>query len=188
MVITEMAEQVCRKILERLNAAGVETKQISFQEMQDRNVGALSRPVVNISINSATFNKITLTTYKCILGLILYLMISDLRGEEQRRFQILNLIEAIVNALFLRKLGLELQNPLMPLSFANVTDEKYASAGYQLYELRFSCSFNYTKETVWDDVEDLGLLETIVTNYFLQDPKDDGVADATGKITLVGIS
>ena len=183
-VIANMSEKICRAVLNELNVSGVETKQLSFQEMQDRNVGALARPAVNISINSATFKKITLTTYKCVTGLTLYLMVSDLRGEAQRRFAILSLIEAMIDALFLKKLGLELQDPLLPLGFANVTDEKYAGAGYQLYELKFSTSFNFEKDP---DVSDEGLLRTIVTQYFLQDPSDDGVYDTSGEISLVGV-
>lgn len=187
-VIADMCEKICRAVLSELNAAGVETKQIAFQEMQDRNVGALVRPAVNISINSAVFKKITLTTYKCITGLTLYLMVSDpgVEGEERARFMVLSLIEAMIDALFLKKLGLELelQDPLLPLGFNNVTDEKYAGAGYQLYELKFSTSFNFEKDP---DADDEGLLASIVTGYFLQDPIDDGVADLQGSIAMVGV-
>lgn len=185
-VIAEMSEKVCRAVLNELNASGVETKQLSFQQMRDRKIGALSRPAINISINSATFKKITLTTYKCVTGLTLYLMVSNLslRYEEQGRFIILRLLEAIIDALFLKKLGLELQDPLLPLGFNNVTDEDYAGRGYQLYELKFSTSFNFEKDP---DVSDEGLLRTIVTQYFLQDPSDDGVYDTSGEISLVGV-
>jgi len=188
--VSEMTENVCRSILNKLQSSGIETRQLAFQEMLDRNVGALQRPAINISVNSARFQKITLYDYRCFLELTLYLMASDLNlnGEEKRRFIIHNLIEGITDSLFLKKLGLELQDPITPMSFANVTDERFSSAGYIIYELKFSTSFNFEKDASnSDEMSDDGVINSIVTDFYLQDPSDDGISDSTSSLTLDGV-
>lgn len=185
--LPEMASKVCDGILKKLNSAGIETSQLDFQQLQDRKVGALSRPAVNISVNNATYKKITLTTYKTFMTVTVFLMVTELRGEKERRFMVLNLVEAINNALLLEKLGLELQDPLIPLSFDNVTDAAFAGAGYQIYQLKFTCSYNTTKipDTTFGDDDDLGILKRIVMSYYLH--PDDGIADSDGSMDFTYI-
>jgi len=178
-----MLADVSLKILDKLNAAGIQTNQIDFNEIVDRQVGALERPAVNISINHSTFQKVTMNKYKSVFIVSLYLLVQDVAGEKERRFKVYDLIEAIVNSLLLQDLGLDLQDHLRPQSYNNVTDKKFSDAGYAIYQLDFLASFNFRKETS-DDEKDLGALRTIVSDYFLQDPKDDGVSDGQTIITL----
>jgi len=181
ILVEEMGKRISTEILFKLKSAGIQTDDIDFQEIQDRNVGALQRPVANISINSGAFTKVTLTTYKQAIIVSVFLMVQELRGEYARRFMIYELVTQIAKVLLLEKLGLPLQDPLIPRSFNNVTDSKFADGGYIIYQLDFSCSFNIEKEPE----EDLGLLKLIVNQYFLQDPTDDGVLDAEGRVDLV---
>lgn len=178
-----IASRLSTAISERLNSAGIETIQLDFKQLQDRTVGAFSRPAINISINQSTYQRVTFTTYKAILVVTLFLLVSNQRGEKERRYQILDLIEAIVDALLLEKLGLELQDPLTPQSMDNVTDIEFAGAGYQIYQLKFSCSHNFTK--IPGNEKDLGKLKKIVADYFLQ--PDDGIKDASSEILLTGL-
>lgn len=179
-----IASRLSTAISEKLNSAGIETVQIDFEQLQIRQVGALSRPAINISINQATYQKVTMSSYKATLIVTLYLFVANLRKERDRRFMILDLLEAIVDALLLEKLGLPLQDPLTPQSFDNVTDLTSAGAGQQIYQLKFSCSHNFTK--VPDSEKDLGRLKKIVVDYFLH-PNDDGIKDASSEISLTGV-
>ena len=179
----KMLKDICLEILNRLEYKGLQTSKISFDELVDKKVGALSRPAVNISINSSTFKKVTMQTYKAIPVISLFIMVQDLSNEESRRFQIYDLLEEIVNYLILQNLGLELQDDLLLQGWTNVTDEKYAGAGYQVYQINFTCSFNFTKES---DEDDWGEFESIKTEYYLN-PNDDGVCDQEGLIDLAEI-
>jgi hypothetical protein len=183
ILVEEMGERVSNGILNKLKSAGLKVDQIDFNELVDRNTGALERPVVNISINAGAFQKVTLTTYKQSVIVSLFIMIQHLGSEESRRFMSYRLVSAIAKVLLLEKLGLPLQDSLKPMSFNNVTDAKYGAAKYLIYQLDLSCSFNIHKDTE----KDLGELETIVNHYFLQDPVDDGVQDIEGLVTILGI-
>ena len=176
----EMKTEISNRILVKLKNAGILVKNVDFQAIRDRKVGALSQPAANISINSGTFQKVTLTTYKQAVIVSIFIMVQELRGEYARRFMIYELITSLAKVLLLEKLGLPLQDSLKPVGFNDVTDEKYSDAGYLIYQLNMACSFNIHK----DEEEDIGELESIVNHYFLQDPTDDGVQDAEGLVEL----
>jgi hypothetical protein len=184
-----MSSQIVEKISERLNSTGIEVMNISMQEFLNNQVGSLSRPAINISVNNGLISKVTQRTYKNNLSVTLILIVSDLRGnitgENIRRKKVLDLIDAVIMSLFRQKLDLELQDPLIPENYSNITDLEAASAGYLIYQINFSCSYNF--EYIPDDEKDLGYLKTIVCNYFLQDPSDDGKVDSSSQISLTGL-
>ncbi|HUU89245.1 MAG TPA: hypothetical protein VMX17_16035 [Candidatus Glassbacteria bacterium] len=157
-----MLAEISEKILEFLEDAGIETRQIDYKEIVDRQVGSLQRPAVNISINTGTFEKVTLVSRKLNLVVSLFLIIQNLSSEKNRRFDAYRLIETISTALFLVNLDLELQDLLKPAGFSNVTDNTFAGAGYQLFKIDFTCSYIVTKEE-----EDLGALRSLVNSYAL---------------------
>ena len=156
--------QISEGILTYLEDAGVETRQIDFKEITDRAVGSLQRPAVNISINSGSWSKITLTAKKVNCKIDLLLLVQNLKGEKERRNDVYNLMEAIGDALFIVSLDLELQDLVQPRAFTNVTDARFNDAGYILYTMEFSCSFVQEKTE-----EDLGILRSIVNNYIADD-------------------
>jgi hypothetical protein len=85
----------------------------------------------------------------------------------------------------LQDLGLNLQDHLRPLSFNNVTDKNFSDAGYSIYQINFLASYNFKKESPDDD--EAVALRTIVSDYFLQDPVDDGVSDGQTIVILNGV-
>ena len=174
-----MITDLSLKILDRLNAAGIQTNQIDFKEIVDRQVGALERPAVNISVNQSSFQKVTLTKYKAALTISLLLLIQDVGGERERRFKIYDLIEAIIGSLILQDFGLNLQDPIRPLAFNNVTDKMFSDAGYAIYQIDFYSSFIFEKEKAAED--DYGPLRTIVSDYFLP---GDGISDGQTIVTV----
>jgi hypothetical protein len=180
-----MITEISMKILDRLNSAGIQTKQIDFREMVGRQVGALDRPAVNIAVNQSTFTKVTMNKYKAALTISLFLMVQDVAGEKERRFKVYDLIDAIISTLILQDLGLNLQDHLRPLSFNNVTDKNFSDAGYSIYQINFFASYNFKKES--PDVDGAVALRTIVSDYFLQDPTDDGVSDGQTIVILNGV-
>lgn len=183
ILIEEMEEEISNRIFFWLRKkAGLKLSEISFNELVDRKVGALTQPVLNISINEGSFQKVTLTTYKKILIVSLFIMAQELRGEKARRLLTYQLITQIAMFLLLEDLELPLQDKLRPVSFANVTDDKFKDAGYLIYQLNMTCSYNIYKQTE----EDLGELESIMNYYYLQDPTDDGADDAQGLVELFG--
>lgn len=183
VLIETMDEEISNRILFQLREAGLKADSIQFNQLVDMKVGSLSKPAINISINTGNFQKVTLTTYKKICVVSIFIIVSDLRGEEKRRFAIYELLIGIAKILHLNKLDLPLQDPLKPVSYANVTDDRFMSAGLIVYELTMSCSYNIDFEAE----EDLGELESIYNYYFLQDPTDDGVSDIEGLVELFGV-
>lgn len=182
-----MIKELSLGILNKLNAAGLETQQISFQEIVDRQIGALERPAVNISINQSSFQKVTMTKYKAGLTVSLYIMIQNVGGEKERRFAIYDLIEAIISTLLLQDFGLCLQDPMRPQSFNNVSDKKFTDAGYSIYRINFFTSFIFVKEPS-EEEQDIGILKSIVSDYFLQDPTDDGISDGQTIVSFVTVN
>ncbi len=181
-----IGSKLSQAILDKMNAAGIETSDLDMKKLANQQVGALRRPAISIAIDNASYKKVTLTTYKTVLIVTLFLMVSNVgvKGEELNRKNILNLTEAIVDALLLEKLGLPLQDPLIPLSVTNLTGFPYSGAGYQVYELKFTCSHNF--EHIPDNEKDLGVLKKIVVDYFIH-PDDDGIKDASSEINLTGL-
>lgn len=153
-------QSISEAILSYLENAGIDTRQIDYKEIIDRSVGSLQRPAVNISISSGAWQKITLDTKKVNLNVSLLILVQNIKGEKERRFEIYALIEAIADALFIVSLDLELQDLLEPVSFTDVTDTRFADAGYQLMQMQFTCSYNYRQVQ-----EDEGILRTLVNSY-----------------------
>lgn len=169
-------------ILDKLNAGGLDTKHIDFEELLTGNIGSLAKPKINISINDGVFAKMTMWKRKCKPNVMLHLILQNMRGEEKRRFGILKLIESIINVIDNQDLGLNLQDNFKAQNFTNVTTDDYAEKGYILYKINFTCSFVY--DTPNADYDDIGELKLIMNNFFLQEPTDNGVADLTGQVDL----
>lgn len=158
-------------ILDRLKDRGLDVREIAFKDLIDGTLN-LTRPAANITFNNASAKKVTMYTWKYVTTISLLLVIQWLKagpvGDAQRKQQIYDLIEGISNYLSMQDFGLELETPLYPLGFNNITTMKLAKAGYQLYELRFWTAWNVTKEDMYPNSLDL---KTIVTEFTLE-PED----------------
>jgi len=155
-------------ILDNLKANGLDVREISFKDMIDGTLN-LTRPAVNITINQATVKQVTLYTYKYVATVSLIIIFQHLKGgyegEARRKEGIYKLIEAIANNLTLQKLGLELENPLIPTGFRNITTAEYAKGGYQLYQMQFWCSYNVDMK---NNDGDFGDISSILVDYWLK--------------------
>lgn len=184
-----MLSEIVQGILDKLKAEGLDVREIGFKDLVDRTIN-LTRPAVNCTINIGSWQKVTLYTYKCIADVSLIIIFQHLKGGPQgealRKEGVYKIIEGITQALFLQRLGLDLENPLFPKSFRNITTMEYAKAGYQLYELKMWCSFN----TTYSDKDDLGTLTSILAQYYLQPRDYTGMQGVTGPEAsdLIGVT
>lgn len=171
-----MISAICRKILDKLNTSGIDVQQTTLRDLVNRKVN-LRRPAANIAVNSATFTPITMTTYSVVLEISLIVVLQNLKSEEHARIEVYDILDSIIQAFLLTDLGLDLQDPLTPASFRNITDQKYAEAGFEIYQLNMRCAYNVTKES---DEEDWGILTSILTKYYLQPRGYTGMLGVTG--------
>ena len=84
-----------------------------------------------------------------------------------------------MQGLMLADLGLEI-TPMRPSRFANITDGEMREKDTMVYQIQFFTSYVMSRA----DDEDVTDLLRIGLNYYLQDPEDDGVADATDLVEL----
>lgn len=174
---------ISMNILDIMKHGGLQTEEIDFEEFLNSEVGTMVKPTVNISINSGVLSNVTQNSIKkCVPDIKLSLIVQDLSSEKGRRFEIYNLISKIIQILDKNDLNLDLQNPIDCKGFTNTTTDRYAEAGYIVFQIAMTCSFLYVSEI--KDYEDIGEMKTIVNNYYLQDPSDDGVADESGQVDL----
>ena len=161
--------KLAQAILDKMAAGGIETMDLDWKKILSGQVGALRRPAISVAIDQGTYKKITMTTYKAFVLVTLFLMVSNVsvRGEQMARRQVIDLVDAIVNVLLLEKLGLPLQDPLIPTTFSNITPLDKANAGYQIYQLQFTCSYNFTKIPDEEGGANAALLKKIVLDYYL---------------------
>ena len=141
-----MLQEISQAILSSLQDAGIDTREISYKEIVNRKVGALQRPAVCISISAGNWTKVTMDKSKLNLTVSLLLMVQNVNNEKKRRFDVYRLMESIATALFIVSLDLDLQDLLKPQSFSDITDNYYAGAGYQMFQMNFSCSYLYEQE------------------------------------------
>lgn len=172
-----MLSSICRAILDKLNTAGISVRHTELRGLVDRTVN-LSRPAVNIAINSAAFEQVTVNhVYKVTPEISLILLLQHLKGEERARLESQDILDSMMQALLLQDFGLELQDPMMPVSFRNITDQTYAESGFEMYEMIWRCSYNIEKTS---DEEDWGILTSMLAKYYLQPRTETGMQGITG--------
>lgn len=171
--------QIAEAITKQLKSDGLEVREVGYKDLVDGTLN-LTRPAVNVVIKSADYQKVTLTTYKCRAEVTVYVVFQDVRpgtaGDARRREGTYQILEAVVDSLMISYLGLDLENPLFPSAFRDVTTEKYGNAGYRIYELTFWCSFNHEVK----DRDDLGYLNSLLVKYYLEPRDYTGMIGVTG--------
>ena len=162
-----MIYELTTGIRDYLKLGGLDVNEISFKDMIDGTMN-LQRPAINVIVNSSTAEKVTINCWKYRMTVSLLLIIQNLKGsvlgDEARKKAIYQLIETISDSLTLQNFSLELENPLIPMGFRNITTQTYAKAGYQLYQLQFWCSYNVAKS---DPDADASAISEIVASYFI---------------------
>ena len=174
-----MIIEVAAAILDKLKSEGLDVREIAYKDLVDKTIN-LDRPAVNITINAGTFQKVTETTYKSRLEVSLIVIFGWLRagvtGEMQRKEGTYKLLEAIFQSLCFQKLTDDMENPMMPSGFRNITTYEYARAGYQIYQCTMWTSVNFKKL----DHDDLGTITSIMADYFLEPRTYTGMIGVTG--------
>lgn len=168
-----MLIELTQAIIDELKNNGLDTKEFGFKDLKDWLINPnLTRPAVNIAILSSTAQQVTLYTYKfraVVSVLVVFpLFRTDAQGEGKRREGCYKLIEGISNFLTLQKFGLELENPLIPMGFRDVTPGQFVEKGFRFYDLQFWCSYNVS---MVDKEGDAGDLSKIYLEYWLK-PQD----------------
>lgn len=105
-------------------------------------------------------------------------------GKEGTRYKrITPVLEGLILLLQNNKLGLEIA-PLNAISAVEITDPDDARAREVVYLLKFSTS--YVCRTLSDEevLRQAGKLLEVGFEYYLQDPSDDGVPDASDVVNL----
>jgi hypothetical protein len=184
-----MIAELTKAISDKLKHDGLDTREIAFKDLIDKTIN-LTKPAVNVTVNTSTFEKVTIYTYKARMTVSLILIFQQLKGgiegEYLRKEGIYKIIEAVVLSLALEKLGLDLENPLIPEGFRNITSYEYARAGIQLYELRFWCSMIFSKDPDYDE----GTLSSILAKYYMEPRGYTGMQGITGPeaMDLIGFT
>ena len=168
-----MMADLATNIKDKLKSSGLDVKEIAYKDLIDKTIN-LTRPAVNIAINESRAEKVSMFSFKYKLTVSLALVVQSLKagasGEAVRKEKIYDLIEAITDSLLLQRLDLDLENPLMPMGFRNITSYELARAGFQMYQLQFWCSYLHTRTTESYDGE-YGPLKEILAKYWIK-PND----------------
>ena len=175
-----MMAEVVEAVLNKFKADGLDVRQVGFKDLVDGTLN-LTRPAVNATVQTASFEMVTQKTYRAACNLNLFVVFQTLRGgtegDARRKSGTYEIVEAIIQSLVLQDLGLDLQLPLHPVSFRNVTTPEYAKAGIAVYEIVMAFAYNFTWE---DKSDDWGMLNSMVTKYYLQPRDYTGMYGQTG--------
>ncbi len=138
-----------------------------------------TNPAVYCRVESGTFAKTAQGKLKLDALIYLSFVFNSTDTEDTRRNTVFPLLTGALNILALQDLGLTI-DPLLPVSFQNITSADDVTAGLLVYQLQFKTYFYIEK---MDDEAVTDLLK-VALDYYLQEPSDDGVKDAADEITL----
>jgi hypothetical protein len=178
-----MLNELTENVLYKLREEGIETKELGFETIVNKQGIVLKKPAVHITVPRATYKQITPNRDKCIVIFTLFLVVRFLGSEKTRKNIMMDIIEGIHQALLNEKLGLSLQDRIKPIDFQDVTPQDFAENDCLLYELNFTCSF--IVEKIPEDDRDIGVLEAINNKYYAHMPDDDAIEDSEGDVNLI---
>ena len=166
-----MIAALAEAITKRLKADGLDIREIGYRDLVDGTTINLTRPAVNVVVQSATYQQVTMTTYKARCDVSVFVVVQNVKpgiaGDAQRREAVYAILEGVTQSLMIQKFAddvPDMEGPLFPESFRNVTSPDYARAGFQVYELRFWCTLDFTQV---DQAGDYGYLWSILAKYYL---------------------
>jgi hypothetical protein len=172
-----MLSDIENGIVERLNTklTGV-TK--AFVDKARSNLN-LNLPIIDVIVGGGTFTSATMSQYKVKTQVFVVLTFKNLKSEADRRKGVYPILIAILLLLAGNKFGLKI-DALAPKRLDNVTEEVEAKAGKIVFQIEFETGFVLTPTS---DEELVDLL-TVGLAYYLEDPANDDVADASDTVTL----
>jgi hypothetical protein len=168
-----MIPEIRSGIEDFLKDQGLDVREFGSKDLKDKTLNA-DKPAVNVIINRASGQKVTgsftKTRYKYVLTVSLITVfqwvMSSSEGEARRREGVEKIIEAIGDSLVGQDFGLQLENPLLPLGFQNITTTEWAKAAYMVFEQNFWCSYVIEKLD-----PDAPLITKVLAEYFIK-PQD----------------
>jgi len=163
-------------ILARLAAGALQVRDIDIEKLK----AGVAHPAVYISTETGTFTKKGQEVYACELHQFLVLLFHNVKDERARRRGLYPILEGVAQLLMGQTLGLDI-TPIKPVRFRNVTSEAFRKQYLCAYELELTATVELRKE---ESQGDAGELLRIGLEYYLQDPADDGRADATDLMDL----
>ncbi len=168
----------------KLTAAGLNVNDIDLSDtgLASSKISAAQRahlPAVFAAIEAGAYRKISQSTMRCEAKLLVAVAFKEVANDRKRRAGAHLILESVIGLLSLQTFDLSI-TPLAAERFYNITDDELADRGIVAYQIEFATSFDVQKQED-DAAEDL---LRIGLNYYLQDPADDGTADAADEITL----
>lgn len=171
-MLAQIEEALAGRIKEKLGA-GAGTLDVQ------RGAEGIPQPAVYVSTEAGKFQAVTQKSFRQELSIFVDVIFSELSGEKQRRQGVYLILQGIIQALLLQKLDLAI-TPIVPAGWRNTTTEEFREKGLIVYSLELATSYVIEK---LDDEAAVDLLR-IGFNYYLQNPTDDGVADASDEVTI----
>lgn len=166
------------RALQRIKDKGKSLKIESFEARKEA-----GDPIADVSvyahIDDGGIRKITINKMKIEVVLKISIVFKHLNEEQDRREGIYPILLGVIGILTGQKLDLQI-DPLKPTGFRNITDGYDEKAGLIVFQMKFGTGFVITEmsDETAEDLLRIGL------NYYLQDPADDGVEDATDVVEL----
>jgi len=172
--ITEIEDAILARLNDKLDLAanGLKIK---------RGAEGITKPALNVCIDAGDFERLTMKpTYKVKLTIYLDIVFKHLSGDEEtQRKGVAPILWAALLALIGQTLELDIK-PLAPKRFRNTTTEELRGAGMIAFtlEMETTTTIDFVSDEEVVDLLSVGL------SYFLQDPADDEIEDATDVVTL----
>ena len=172
-MLTDIEEKIVARLQEKLS----DVSRVSIDKAHS--ALNLKLPVINVIVGGGEFTHGTLSQYKIKPQVFVVATFQNLRSEADRRKGVYPVLLAMLALLINNKLGLKI-DPLKPKRLDNITEEKEADEGKIVFQIEFETGFIID---VLSDEEITDLLR-VGLSYYLQDPADDQVADASDTVTL----
>lgn len=169
-----MIAEVENKILDWLDTAGLGVRATDVTKGE-----SIKKPAVFVYIEAGQLTRAAMSKIKVSLDVYVLIAFRSVRDELERRHGLYPILEGVMQGLMLADLGLDI-TPLIPDRFANITDVEFREKNTLLYQIKFTTSYIMARVKE----EDVADLLRIGLEYYLQDPEDDGVADASDLVTL----
>lgn len=164
------------KIVERLTTKLESAARIAVDEAHSAT--SLKLPGIDVIIGDGTFARVA-QQYKITAQVFVIVTFQNLKSVADRRRGVYPIVISAVSLLVGQTFGLAI-DALKPKRLDNITEEKKALEGKIVFQLEFETGFIITAQS--DEV--VADLLRVGLNYYLQDPTDDDIADATDEVTL----
>lgn len=169
-----MIAEIENKILDWLDNAGLGVRATDVTKGE-----SIKKPAAFVYIEAGQLSRVAMAKIKVSLDVYVLIAFRSVRDELERRHGLYPILEGVMQGLMLADLDLDI-TPLIPGRFANITDAEFREKNTLVYQIKFGTSYVMTPV----EEEDVVDLLRIGLEYYLQDPADDGVVDASDLVTL----